>query len=284
MASLEMLKREIIEDLREHSIKLPNIPEVMLRIREALMDDGQSFQKMGRVVQLDQSLASRLIHIANSQVYRGSNSVSTSQAAISRIGLVAVRNIASSLVLKNAYHGKHPTLRRMLNRVWAEGCRVSAISYVLARVTPGLKADKAMLAGTVHNIGALPFVHYLEGHPELLSDEAQLTQTLQAVQGKLGTLLLRQWKFEEDLCIIPQAVSSLQYESGGSKPNYADIVLVAKVHARFLAQGCDRAPEILARMPAFSKMPIRHLGDSGCLELIEKSKQEIDELMAILKE
>ena len=283
MESAKVLQQEIVDDLRNHRIKLPNIPDVMYRIRDALMEEGKSFEEIGKIVQLDQSLTTRLIQVSNSPLFRGVSKVNTAQAAISWLGLSVVRNLATSLALKNAYTGNEPRVKRLLSEVWAESCRVSAISQVLGSVTVGIKPDKALLAGMIHNIGVLPFVNYLERYPELLNNGTQLHHVMGKLQGKLGAVLLRHWQFDEAFYDVPLAVEDLQYESGDSKPGYADIVLVAKVHSRFGRKGGEKAVASLPMMPAFQKLPIRHLGPSGSMEVLEKSKGEIETLMNVLR-
>lgn len=103
------------------------------------------------------------------------------------------------------------------------------------------------------------------------------------LQGKLGAVLLRHWQFDEEFHDIPLAVNNLHYESGSSKPCYADILLVAKVHSRFGRKGADEALAVLPTMPAFLKLPMHHFWPRGSLEVLEKSSAEIDALVALLK-
>jgi HD-like signal output (HDOD) protein len=280
MDSIQALQHEIVEDLRAKRLVLPNIPAVMARIHQALMDDERSFHEVGRLVQLDQVLTSRLIQIANSPLFRRGTRVETPQLALSHLGLKVVRNLVTTLMLKNAYQGQAPRVRRLLNEVWTESCRVSAICHVLGGVTMGLQADKAMLAGIIHNIGILPLVPYLERHPDFLTTTVLHSPGMAQLQGKLGAALLHHWQFDEELYNIPLLISDLQYDSGESTPGYADIVLVAIVHSRLGRQGESFA---LSDMPAFQKLTVSRLGPSGSLEILEQSRQEIEGLMSLLR-
>ncbi len=283
MESILALKQEVVADFRAKRLKLPNIPSVMGRINDALRDEDKSFHQVGRLVQLDQVLTSRLIQISNSPMFRRGSKVETPQRAISHLGLNVVRNLVTALVLKHAYEGKNPRVRRLLNEVWSQSCQVSAISQVLGKLTVGLQPDKAMLAGIVHNIGILPLIPYLERYPDLLTPEALQSPLMLQLQGKLGAALLRRWQFDEELYDIPWLVSDLQYDSGDSKPGYADVVLVAIVHSRLGRAGGKGAMATLPNMPAFSKLPISKLGPDGSLEILEQSKQEIEGLMRLLR-
>jgi HD-like signal output (HDOD) protein len=275
---------QIVQDFRSGRLVLPSLPEVLLRIREILMDDGRSMSDIGRAVQLDQGLAGRLVQIANSPLFRTADPIDSCQSAITRLGLTATRNLATSLALKGAYRGGTPQSARLFNQAWLESCRVAAFSQVLASVTPGLRSDRAMLAGLIHNIGVIPLLRYLERSPALIADRAMVERYLRRFQGWLGTAMLRHWQFDEDLQAIPGALEDWHYDSGTPRPGYVDIVLVARAHS-LLGQpaAADFTPEMLGRMPAFRKLPVHRLGPGGSLEVIEESRREVERIIGLLR-
>ena len=118
--------------------------------------EDRSLGEVARVVQLDPALAARLVQIANSPRYRTGHSVKDCLGAVTRLGIEATRNLATSLALRSVYPGDSAAARDYLKETWLESCRVGAVCHVLASVTPGLRPDRALLAGLVHNIGVLP--------------------------------------------------------------------------------------------------------------------------------
>jgi len=67
----------------------------------------------------------------------------------------------------------------------------------------------------------------------------------------------------------------------GEKADYADIVLVAKVHSLFGKEESTSVPP-LTEMPAFQKLPLSHLGPGGSIELLNQAQGEVDAILKIL--
>lgn len=280
MEGLKGLHQQIISDYRQGRIALPSMPEVAFRLREAVRDERFNFDQLGKLVQLDPALSSRLIQIANSPRYRGSHKVDSCRDAISRLGISATSNLATSLALSNVFQTRQPRLQQAMKAAWQHGSRVAAVSHVLASVTPGLKPERAMLVGLVHNIGTLPLLRYLEAYPDLLERAGLVEQLLQRLQGKLGGLLLRHWGFSEEIAAVPEHAEDWFYDNGG-KADYVDIVLVARVHALFGQPGAELPA--LQEMPSYSKLPISRFGADASIQLIEEANEEIGILMQMLQ-
>jgi len=278
------IQAQIVQDFRAGRLVLPSLPEVMLRIRNILMDDGRSMAQIGKAVQLDQGLAGRLLQIANSPLFRSHTHIDSCQEAITRLGLGATRNLATSIALKGTYQGRTGETAQLFRQAWHESCRVAAISHVLGSVTPGIKADRAMLAGLVHNIGTIPLLRYLERHPALIADSSRVTRYLKRYRGWLGEAMLRHWHFEENRQAVPQALEDWGYDSAERRPGYADVVLVARAHSLLGRQGeSGFSPEMLGRMPAFRRLPVHRLGPGGSFELLEESRLEVERLIDLLR-
>ena len=274
---LALLQR-IIGDLKAGSLRLPSLPDLALKIRGAVNDPRRSVADIARLVQFDPALAARLIQIANSPLYRGTKKYDNCHSAITRMGLGAARDLVVAFTLRNLFQARTPLLRERLQRVWQHSCRVAAISSVLARLSPGLDPDRALLAGLVHDIGVLPLLQYIE-MLGIEVDAARLESLTDRLRAPLGTFVLKTWQFEADLADIPAQAEAWGRVSG-VRIDYADIVQVAHVHSQF-GQGGYTGPA-LPELPAFRKFTISRLGPGCSLELLEQSRQEIQHVMGIL--
>ncbi len=281
-AALNNLQERIRADIKVGRLKLPALPHVAGRIRQALAVEEQSAQQIARVVQLDPALSARLLQVANSARYPGTQKVTNVRDAVARLGLETTRNLATALSLHSAFEAKDERAKRYLETVWRESCRVAAIGNVLASVTPPLVPDQALLGGLVHNIGALPLVPYLSEAPALLDDPRTMDLLLGRLQARLGSALLKHWGFDPQLVPIPEQADDWMRESEG-KPDYVDVVLVARVHAMFGAKKGNSLVRSLDSMPAFRKFPLSRLGAGASVQLIEEAREEIASMMEILR-
>lgn len=276
---LALLQR-IIADAKNGRLNLPSLPDLAMRVRQAVNDPRRSIAEIARIVQLDPALAARLVQISNSALYRGAKKFDNCHTAITRIGLTAARNLVVSFTVRNLFKARSNDMRKRLQSTWQHSCRVAAISSVLARLTPGLDADRALLAGLLHDIGVLPLLQYIETMKMNMPPD-RLEALLGRLRGALGTFVLKTWQFEQDLAEIPAHVEQWSRDSG-PQISYLDIVQVAHVHSQFGQQGGYDGPP-LTELKAFQKLTISKLGPGGSLELLEQSQMEISDVLHILQ-
>lgn len=274
-----MLQR-IIEDAKTGRLRLPSLPDLAVKVRQAVNDPRRSIAEIARLVQFDPALAARLILIANSPLYRGTQKYANCHSAITRIGLTAARNLVVSFTLRNLFKARTPALHARLQQSWRHSCKVAAICSLLARLTPGLDPDRALLAGLLHDIGELPLLQYLENLDRTIEPE-RLNSLVGRLRGALGRFVLKTWQFEQDLAEIPHQIEIWDRASTGPV-GYIDIVQVAHVHSLFGEQGGYQGPS-LPSLPAFQKLTLSRLGPGSSLELLEQSQHEINEVLQILQ-
>lgn len=252
-ASDQFLK-QLLDDLASNRLVLPTLPEVALRVRDTVEDENASAGQIADIVATDPALAARLFQISNSPLYRGNRPIDDLKAAITRLGLGVVRNVVTSLAMQQIFQPTTDALDQRFRHIWEHSTEVAAISSVLAKQYTRLRPDEAMLAGLVHEIGALPILSRAEEEPDLVADEARLDELLREASGPVGEAILKAWGFSEALIQVPNGVRNLKRD-GGDKPDYVDVVQVAKLQALFGSQDPLGAVD-WATVPAFAKLGI----------------------------
>ncbi|MES9896338.1 MAG: HDOD domain-containing protein [Candidatus Thiodiazotropha endolucinida] len=137
-------------------------------------------------------------------------------------------------------------------QIWEESVEIAAFSRVLAANTDHLDKEQAMLAGLIHNIGALPILAFAESHDELLEDAEELDRIIDALSPRIGQRILEMWDFPESLIRVPANFLNLDYTSEGEM-DYVDIVLVARLESQMNNDGPIDATS-LSQIPAFVKV------------------------------
>jgi HD-like signal output (HDOD) protein len=89
-----------------------------------------------------------------------------------------------------------------------------------------------MLAGLVHDIGALPVIKRAEDIPELLKDEAVLRDVIAALHVRIGTKLLEKWGFPAEIVAVANSHEDLQRNKGNA-PDLVDVVIAANLQSYF---------------------------------------------------
>lgn len=264
------------EDIANNRLVLPTLPEVALRVRDAVEDENATAGDIADIIGTDPSLSARLLQIANSPLYRARNPIDNIKTAIARLGNVQVRNLVSSLVMQQMFQATNDLLDTRMRNLWEHSSEVAAISMVLASHTPGFQKDQAMLAGLIHDIGALPILVTAEDMPELLDDEQLLDSVIHKLHPQLGEMILKSWEFPEPLVQAAACHEDLTRDHGGDA-DYADLVTVANLQSYFGKQH-PLSKVDWSTVPAFAK-----LGISTDIEEvdIQENQEQIDEVKAM---
>lgn len=225
------IEKNIINDLFEAldngSLVLPSLPDVAQKIQNVLDSKNCSSTKITAAIETDVALSARLIQIANSPLIRGKNKIDSIEMAVTRMGNTMINNVVTGLTLQQIFKPKTEVIEKRLAVHWEHSNQIAALCHSLA-TTVHLKADKALLAGLIHNIGALPILMQAENISILLEDSELLDKIISHAHGTIGTAMLEKWDFPDDLINIPTHHLQLNREHSGPA-NYVDLVIVANL-------------------------------------------------------
>ena len=121
---MSITTESILDDLENNRLPLPTLPEFAIRVRETVDNIDASITEVSQIIETDAALSARIIQVANSALYRGLSSPDNVQAAVMRMGLNTVRNLATSLVMKQLFQATHPVVDRYLRAAWKQSTDV----------------------------------------------------------------------------------------------------------------------------------------------------------------
>ncbi len=243
---------ELNQAIDSNKLTLPTLPEVALRVRDAVEREDSSANQIAEIIASDAALSARLLQVANSPLYRGRVHIDNLQMAVARLGVRLVRSMVVSLIMQQIFQATNDTLDSKFRQIWEESVQVAAFSRVLASNLPHLDKEQAMLAGLIHNIGALPVLAMAEKYDELLENPAELDRVLGILSPQIGQRILELWDFPDTLIKVPANFLNLRYDSDGDG-DYVDVVLVARLEVRINTdQSIDAAQ--WGEIPSFVKV------------------------------
>jgi len=247
------LAAEIRHEIETKELQLPTLPEVALKVRDAVENETADARQVAELVTQDSALAARLVQVANSPLYRGRVSIDNVQMAITRMGLKLVKSLVVSLAMKQIFQATSDALDKAFRSVWEDSIEVAAIARVLATNVDGLEPEQAMLAGLIHNIGTLPILTKLDHELGFDADPATVRHYTSELSPEIGCMILEHWHFTESLKRIPCECTDLNRDS--AQPDYTDLVLVARLQHLVSSGRADEHTGIerWAEYPAFSK-------------------------------
>lgn len=226
---MNITAESILDDLENDRLPLPTLPEVAIRVRETVDDDDASISDVAQIIETDAALSARIIQVANSALYRGLSPADNVQVAVMRMGLITVRNLATSLVMKQLFQATHPVVDHYLRVAWKQSTDVAALSAMIAKSYTNLESDSALLAGLTHSIGLSPILVKAESDPDLLNDTETLEKLIYELYPAVGMQILKNWGFSEYLIQVPSQHLNIERSGTDGVADYTDIVQVALI-------------------------------------------------------
>ncbi|THB64124.1 MAG: HDOD domain-containing protein [Gammaproteobacteria bacterium] len=270
---------KLINDIQNNRITLPSLPEVAVKVRKFVDDPRMGVPQLAKVISTDPALSARLLQVANSPFFRCLTPSSNLNIAIGRLGGVCVRNVVTSLVMAQLYKtnvsGKTKVI---LKENWEHSTNVAAYCGVIAKKFTRVNSEQAMLAGLVHNIGALPILNNISTQPEIADDETSIKNIIFENHTRVGEIILKSWEFPEEMIEAVINHENLQREHQG-EADIIDVVMVGNLHA-LLGSKHPLTQTKWTDIPAFEMLG---LTPEESIEAMKEAKAEIQMIQRILK-
>jgi HD-like signal output (HDOD) protein len=236
------------QELNNRSIELPLLPNVAAEVLSSSLDDQSNAARLAELIQQDQGLASHLLRVVNSPVFRGTAEIVALQQAIARLGMERIREIALTVSLKGSFFRAGP-FEHLVNAAWQHGLRTGLWSKEVARAAVK-NVETAYLCGLLHNVGNALVINRACDLDANLS-EADMVLLLETFAQQAGLLLVEEWR-------LPAAVGMcirFQHDFHEAK-NAMDTVAVMNAGA-FLAE--QQALQTLDMATVLQLPSIQHL-------------------------
>lgn len=264
------------QHFKHGQLKTPSFPDVALKMRQAIQQDCD-IADLVKIVNMDPVISAKLIQVVNSPFYMPMIPISNCFNAINRLGRKTTRDLVITFSLKNLIKSEKPLIKKLIQQNWLQSIKVSSISFTLAKLTKKVDSDEALLAGLLHNIGVLPILTFADGLPENSYQPADIELCINEVNGQIGSFILAEWEFPDNLKQIPLQ-SSDWLTSTSEKLSLNDIVLLAKYHYFLAIPGSDLP--LIETLPAYQKLGNEPLTPEMSLQILHDAKQQISETMS----
>lgn len=262
--------------IAQNKITLPTLPEVALRVRDVVERETASAREVAQVVSTDAAVTARLLQVVNSPLYRGRMPVDNIQLAVTRLGGRMVRSLVICVAMQQMFQATSRNLDRRFREIWEKSVEVAGISRMLARMLRHLDAEQAMLAGLLHNIGALPILVMADGDDNLAADEKRLDFLMDRLGPTVGRMILETWDFPPPLVAVAENYNNFAYD-GGPQATLVDVVIVARLQSLL---GSDHPDAALnwADIQSFDKVGLE--SDVEVVEM-EGAQEQINEVRGL---
>lgn len=205
--SIKEIIEEIIQKFKKHDINLPVLPEVVKDIQEIINSPSSSIDQLAAVIEKDAVISVRLIAVANSVLYRGTERILSVKHAIPRIGAKETQSIVATIANKGLYEVKDKIFKKFMEKLWKHSLASAFAARALADIERWGDSEKYYFMGLVHDIGKVLILKTLADlhHKYESLDIDEMLDEAKAVHTSFGSAILRKWGFSEEytrMCLL----------------------------------------------------------------------------------
>ena len=182
---------EFSRELEARTLEVPLLPNVASEVLSSTLDDKGNAARLAELIQQDQGLASHLLRVVNSPVFRGSAEIVALQQAIARLGMERIREIALTVSLKGTLFSPG-SFEHLVADSWMHGLRTGLWAKEVARAARK-NVEIAYLCGLLHNVGAPLVVNRVSQLSDGLT-EAQVISLVDEYAAATGLMLVEEWR------------------------------------------------------------------------------------------
>ncbi len=271
---------KIQKELMAGQLNLPVLPDLAIKIKKQIDNPDISMKQLATYIEAEPALTAHIMCVANSALFHGVEKVQVLQAAMTRIGMQSISNLAFSYCTKSLFKSRNRASNQLLKQTWQQSTYCAALSATLSKHCKLFDPDRALLGGLMQDIGSLPIIDKLSDYPDTLEDPALVDEIIQRYSSQVGIQILSSWHFDDDLIEVVRSRENWQRDEH-AEPDLADVVNVARLHCYIGTEKAQQLPSI-NQIPAYKKLPCGELSPDQSLEILKDAKQEIAEIQKLL--
>jgi len=203
------ISREIIQGIiarfKRDDIELPVLSKVVHEIQDIMNNPTTTVDQLATIIERDAVISVRLIAVANSVIYRGTDKVLTVKEAIPRVGVKETHSIITTISNKSIYDTNDKRFKKIMEKLWVHSLASGYAARSLSKALKLGEAEKFYFMGLVHDIGK---VLLLKAFSDMYSkdnslDIDEIMAAIHEAHTSFGSAILRKWGYSETLARIP---------------------------------------------------------------------------------
>lgn len=232
---------ELIEQINNNTLALASLPDIIATINQKLSNESINLNDVASIIQRDVSLSTRLLRIANSPALRARQEITSISAAINRLGINLVKNLALCVALKDKFTTGNIIFKTIMDDYIDSSVRHSAICLLVTKIlNPKLSNDSTMVAGLLSKIGHIVSLRYINDSVEYNKMPALYVGKIVDEMGpSIGLLLMQKWGIPIDVIDCIYGVATGSYDPPITR---RDMFEVTRLYLEFTRHDAEHLP------------------------------------------
>jgi HD-like signal output (HDOD) protein len=220
---------EVYQQMKKGRIAVPTVAKAGPLIEQVLKDEEADLKQISRIIELEPSLALKIIATANSSLFYGMAPVNSVVDALVRLGLREARNLLITYMFRSLFKVRQMIFRNAVEAWWEHSLLTATACQSLSPSCGPSGRDYAYLLGLMHDIGKPCLLQALlrELGKKQFTEECLdiLFATIARQHSRVGGLVLERANFPESF------VKALQFRHQPDLPKKSpDALLLVLAH------------------------------------------------------
>jgi len=277
-------KNIIIDKVRD----LPTLPDMINKVLALVGDENTSAKELGTLVSHDQSIASKLLKVANSAYYGFMREIATAQHAIVILGFKEVKSLVLGIAVFDTLKQAESDTSLAKEEFWMHSMGSALAGQLICKRVEGADPETTFTASLLHDVGKLVLdVFFTYEYAKVLEkvrlNGAGMVEAEEEVMGfshaDVGGWLAERWK------LPPVLTSPISFHHQVEKAGKDYLQMTSIVHlADILCKRAQIGNSGDNKIPAYQRAAQKHLTlqENDLDALIEELKQEEDKVKSFL--
>ena len=194
-----------LDDIADKASEVFVLPDAVTRLKECMDDSAASIDDIAEIIAFDPGLASQMLKVANSALYRFPNKIETISKALQVIGTRSAYDLALAYGITHAFSAIDSKIID-LDKFWEQSVSCGLLAKYFAETRRIREPERLFVCGLLHNIGELVVVSQLPHEAKrCLAFNARVSpaELQQAILGftyaELSGALVRRWNIPESI-------------------------------------------------------------------------------------
>lgn len=239
------------EELIAQIKTLPSSPQLMQRMMLLLDDPNSTVESLVEVIQLERSLAARVIHLSNSPIYNG-GACGSIEEAVQRLGYAAVHEAVMTIMAIETFSKSLRIYKCPTSVLWRQALATACAARELARRTND-DVNRAYTLGLLHNVGMVAIDRWVQlRQPGVVLECGEWPEEWQTSENRLlgydhaepSAIMMKSWGFP--LSMIEAVKYQFRPQASPNAPMLAALLQTARWVRR---QVCTRGTVVVLPDP-----------------------------------
>jgi len=210
----------IVELYKKGNVSLPVLPQVIQNVERVLNEPHSDTEDLANVIKKDSVITIRLLAVANSPFYRGTEQITDVSQAIPRLGFKETRSIVMAIANKSQYQVDNREFKTLMEALWTHSAASAYCAKSIAQKLRLPEVEKLFLMGLVHDIGSVFLIKNLSDisvEKNVSFNHEEILKGVQDTHLQFGGAILKRWGFDQSFVEVAAEHDKSLYSPNTSK-------------------------------------------------------------------